>query len=323
MQLEKILLTGSTGFIGGALNAKLESNGFHVLNVVRSLNFHSSINSFIAEISPTTDWSLALKNIDVVIHAAGRAHVTKERSTDPLGEYRYHNVETTLNLANAAAAYGVKRFIFVSSIKVLGDETSAENKFSADSAYSPSDPYGISKMEAEIGLLKIAKITKLEVIIIRPPLVYGPGVKANFLMMMKLLRLGFPLPLGGIKRNKRSFVFIDNLVSIIITCIKHPKARNQIFLVSDDEDLSTASLLKYTALALGKSPKLITVPVALINLLAKLIGRKDIAQRLCGSLQVDIEKTKDMLNWSPPVNPRDGLQKTATHFMSVKTKERN
>jgi nucleoside-diphosphate-sugar epimerase len=230
-------------------------------------------------------------------------------------EYRSVNVLGTLNLARQAAQAGVRRFIFLSSIKVNGDRTQLGFPFAPDQMSAPVDPYGVSKHEAEMGLRTLSKETGMEVVIIRSPLVYGPGVKANFLSIMNWLWRGIPLPLGGITKNRRSFIFLDNLVDMIITCITHPAAANQTFLVSDDEDLSTAELLNRMALALGRPAKLIRVSVALITLGAKLLGRADIAQRLCGSLQVDIKKTKDLLGWSPPVGVDEGLRQTATHFL--------
>jgi UDP-glucose 4-epimerase len=319
MPSKKILLTGSTGFIGRDLDASLVIKGFDVLNVVRILDLNLVGPAFATNISPLTDWSICLKDIDVVIHSAGRVHVMNEDALDPLKEYRYQNVESTLHLANSAAAMGVKRFIFISSIKVFGEKSSAGEKFFADSSYAPSDPYGVSKMEAEIGLKLIADRTILDVVIIRLPLVYGPGVKANFLSMMTWLRRGIPLPLGGIKNNRRSFIYIDNLVDVIAKCINHPAAANQIFLVSDDEDLSTTLLLGRMAEALGVSSKLIPVPESLIGFGANLIGRSDIAHRLCGSLQVDIQKTKDLLDWAPPVSVDEGLRQTAAHFLKMQS----
>lgn len=315
MQSNQILLTGASGFIGSALASSLVSKGYGVIGVSRNGDAHLPCTSFVANITPATDWSVVLKGVDVVIHAAGRVHIMADASIDPLGEYRYQNVDTTLHLAKSAAAIGVKRFIFISTIKVFGEETIGGNKFFADSTYAPSDPYGISKMEAEIGLLEIAKLTKLEVVIIRLPLVYGPGVKANFLSMMSWLSRKIPLPLGGITRNLRSFVYLGNLIDLIATCIYHPSAANQMFLVSDDEDMSTTELLVRMAGSLGQRLLLIPIPSYLIVFGARLIGKPEIARRLCGSLQVDITKTKNLLSWSPPVSVSEGLHQTAKSFL--------
>jgi nucleoside-diphosphate-sugar epimerase len=239
----------------------------------------------------------------------------KDSSLDPLYEFRKVNVEGTLNLARQAVENGVKRFIFISSIKVNGEFTDSTHKvFQSDDKPNPIDPYGISKFEAEEGLRQLSKETGLEVIIIRPPLVYGPGVKANFLSMMKWVNRGIPLPLGSIN-NKRSLVALDNLVDLIVTCIHHPKAKNQTFLVSDGEDLSTSDLLKRMASAMNKKLLLIQIPVICLKLCAILIGRKNLSQRLMSSLQVDITKTRDLLGWNPPVSIDQAMLITAQAFL--------
>ena len=310
-------VTGASGFVGGALCASLV-NRFPLRISVQDKSkteLFANVDMFEASISPDQDWSSTLSGVSAVVHCAGRVHVMSEEAVDPLFEFRRVNVDGTLNLARQASEAGVRRFVFISSIKVNGECTDLGHPFTADQIPVPGDPYGVSKYEAEIGLRALSEETGMEVVIIRSPLVYGPGVKANFLSMMNWLWRGIPLPLGGITKNRRSFIYLDNLVDMIITCITHPEAANQIFLVSDDEDLSTAGLLTRIALALGRPSKLIGVPVALITLGAKLLGRADIAQRLCGSLQVDIKKTKDLLSWSPPVSVDEGLRQTATHFL--------
>jgi len=238
-----------------------------------------------------------------------------EDAGDPLAEFRRVNVDGTLRLARQAAEAGVRRFVFVSSIKVNGEHSQPGHPFTADEIPAPGDPYGVSKCEAEAGLRALSQETGMEVVIIRPPLVYGPGVKANFLAMMRWLQRGVPLPLGGVTANRRSLVFLDNLVDLIVTCIDHPAAANQTFLVSDDEDLSTAALLRRMAAALGRPARLVPVPAGLIVFGAKLIGRPGIAQRLCGSLQVDIGKTKAFLGWAPPISVDEGLRRTAEHWL--------
>jgi nucleoside-diphosphate-sugar epimerase len=240
-----------------------------------------------------------------------------EEAADPLAEFRRVNVDGTLRLARQAAEAGVRRFVFVSSIKVNGEHSQPGQPFTADQIPAPGDPYGVSKCEAESELRALSQETGMEVVIIRPPLVYGPGVKANFLAMMRWLQRGVPLPLGGVTENRRSLVFLGNLVDLIVTCIDHPAAANQTFLVSDDEDLSTAVLLRRMAAALGRPARLIPLPAGLITLGAKLIGRPGIAQRLCGSLQVDIGKTKAVLDWSPPVSVDEGLRRTAAHWLAT------
>ena len=312
-----ILVTGASGFVGGALCASFVNRSPFRISVrdKSKTELFANVDIFEASISPDQDWSSTLSGVSAVVHCAARVHVMSEEAADPLFEFRRVNVDGTLNLARQASEAGVRRFVFISSIKVNGECTDLGHPFTANQIPAPSDPYGVSKYEAEMGLRALSEETGMEVVIIRSPLVYGPGVKANFLSMMNWLRRGIPLPLGGVTKNRRSFVFIDNLVSMIIACINHPAAANQTFLVSDDEDLSTAGLLDRMALALGCSSKLITVPTALITLGAKLIGRSDISRRLCGSMQVDINKTKAFLGWSPPVSANEGLRQTATHFL--------
>lgn len=313
-----VLITGGTGFVGKALLARvLSDSAFKVKIATRhvGLTRHDGVDTFsVGSIQSETKWEPALAGVQVVIHAAARVHVMSESSADPLAEFRKVNVDGTLNLARQAVAAGVRRFIFVSSIKVNGEGTEPGKPYKADDAPAPVDPYGISKLEAEHGLLALAAETGMEVVIIRPVLVYGPGVKANFRSMMNWLNKGIPLPLGSI-RNKRSLVALDNLVDLIVTCIEHPAAANQVFLVSDGEDLSTTELLWRMGAALGKPARLLPLPGAWLNGAACLLGKGAIAQRLCGSLQVDIEKTRRLLGWTPPVSVDDSLRKTAHHFL--------
>ena len=304
-----ILLTGATGFIGSRIINLLEFSKLTVLG--RSLPEGFMGAFYEAEIGPDVDYSASLRDIDVVIHSAARAHVMDDKAESPLSAYRDVNVDGTLTLAKQAAAAGVKRFIFISSIKVNGESTLFDSAYKYDDSSSPEDAYGVSKMEAETGLLKLSKSTGMEVVIIRPPLVYGPGVKANFALMMNLARKNLPLPLGAIK-NKRSLVGIDNLVDLIITCIDHPNAANQTFLVSDDNDVSTTDLLKELTLAAGKKPRLIPIPMPIIKFFATLLGKKSISDRLCGSLQVDITHTKETLGWVPPVSFQEGIARCFT-----------
>jgi len=252
--------------------------------------------------------ALPLGGIDVLVHCAARVHVMHENTSDPLSEFRRVNVAGTLALARQAATAGVRRFIFLSSVKVNGEETVLSHSYRADDVPSPQDPYGISKLEAEQGLMKVAADTGMEVVIIRPPLVYGSGVKGNFASMMKLVEKGLPLPLGAI-HNKRSLIGIDNLVDLIIRCIDHPAAANQVFLAGDGEDLSTTELLRGVANAMGKPARLIPVPAVLLQLGATLLGKKAMAQRLLGSLQVDISKTCEVLDWKPPYTVEEGLRR--------------
>lgn len=315
-----VLVTGASGFVGGSVALKL-GQGRPVRRALRQLSsgFFNDTDAVNGLLTANWDWSEALINVSAIIHCASRVHVMTESSKNPLTEYRQINVAGTLNLARQAAKAGVRRFIFISSIKVNGESTDLYHPFTADQIPMPRDPYGISKYEAEIGLMALSKESGMEIVIIRPPLVYGPGVKANFLSMMNWLYGGIPLPLGGVKNNRRSLVFIDNLISLIIACIDHPGAANQTFLVSDDDDLSTAVLLERMSFALNLPAKLIALPPELITLGAKLVGRSDVAQRLCGSLQVDIKRTKDMLDWAPPVSVDEGLRQTAAYFLKARS----
>jgi len=237
-----------------------------------------------------------------------------DKSPDPLAEFRRVNVDGTAALARQAAASGVRRFVFLSSIKVNGEFTEAGQPFTADDVPAPEDPYGVSKHEAEQLLRQIAAETGMEVVIIRPPLVYGLGVKANFESMMRWLARGVPLPLAAVTNNRRSLVALDNLVDLIVTCLHHPAAANQTFLVSDDEDLSTAQLLKRMGAAIGQPARLFYLPPTLLKLGASVLNRPGIYQRLCGSLQLDIAKTRQLLGWTPPVSVDEGLRRAAEGF---------
>lgn len=312
-----IFITGITGFLGGTVARKLLSNSrFSLMAGVRkTVALPQGIKlTEVGEINQKTNWSKALDKSEVVIHCAARVHVMSDSSADPLSEFRSVNTFGTLNLAKQAAQSGVRRFIFISSIKVNGEHTTASSPFTPNDAYVPTDPYGLSKYEAEVGLQKIAQETGMKVVIIRPPLVYGPGVKGNFVSMMKWLSKGIPLPLGAIN-NKRSLVSLDNLVDLIVTCIDHPNAANEIFLVSDDNDISTTTLLTKLAVSLNAPKRLLPVPGAWLLFCAKLLGKQDVAQRLLGSLQVDITKTKSLLDWTPPYTVDESLKKTAQFFL--------
>ncbi|WLI08399.1 MULTISPECIES: UDP-glucose 4-epimerase family protein [Pseudomonas] len=318
----QILLTGASGFIGSGLIAPLLERHHSITAAVRGLKAELDPcikQSLVSGLSAEQDWQALLKDQDAVIHLAARVHVMSDASTDPLAEYRRVNVEGTLNLARQAAACGVKRFIFISSIKVNGESTVAGAPYTAESPTAPTDPYGVSKKEAEHGLRALACETGMEVVIIRPVLVYGPGVQANFLSMMRWLHKGLPLPLGAVD-NRRSLVALENLVDLIVTCTEHPAAANQTFLVSDGEDLSTTALLRRMAMALGKPARLLPVPSWLLQAGATALGRRALAQRLCGSLQVDIGKTRELLGWTPPSSVDQALHKTGKHFLETQIK---
>lgn len=310
----KVLVTGASGFVGRGVCSWLDARGHDIAASTRNarINLPDSIRQHqVAGLGHTTDWSEALAGRQVVVHCAARAHVMNETATDPLELYRKVNRDGTISLARQAATAGVKRFIFISSIKVNGESTQPGHPFTADDTPRPLDPYGISKAEAERGLRDLARQTGMEIVIIRPPLVYGPGVKANFASLISWVRRGIPLPVGAIQKNQRSFVALDNLTDLICLCLTHPRAANQTFLISDGEDLSTASLVSRIGLALGRPARLIYVPVSWLKIASIVLRRPGLYQRLCGSLQVDISKTRAVLGWSPPVSVDAALKKTA------------
>jgi len=308
--MKKVILTGAGGFVASRLFFALKRGAnFTAVGLCRSLPLGANEPGLCAVGDlRQADLSAVLPGVDVVIHAAARAHIMKDEEVDPLAEYRLVNVEGTLNLACQAAAAGVRRFVYISSVKVNGEITVNGSALSADDAPAPEDAYALSKLEAEQCLMNLATETGMEFVIIRPPLVYGPGAKGNFASMVTLIDKGVPLPLGAI-RNMRSLVGIDNLVDLIIRCIDHPAAANQIFLAGDGEDLSTTELLRGVGKAMGKPAKLIPIPAGVLQLGATLLGKKAMAQRLLGSLQVDISKTCEMLDWKPPYTVEEGLRR--------------
>jgi len=315
---KRVLVTGATGFVGQVLVARLLDHAdYTVTAAVRQPD--ETLSSAARQvridgIDSQTDWGEALKDASVAIHLAARVHVMQETEIDPWAQFRAVNVQGTINLARQAALAGIRRFVYISSIKVNGELTPPGCIFSADDKGAPADPYALSKYEAEKGLLQLVSETEMEVVIIRPPLVYGPGVKANFYTMMKWLHRGVPLPLGRV-HNSRSLVAVDNLADLLVTCIDHPAAANQVFLAGDGEDLSTTDLLLRMGLALKVPARLVPVPVWVLSTAAALLGKRSIAQRLCSSLKVDIHKTRDLLNWHPPVSVDLALKKTANHFL--------
>lgn len=309
----RVLVTGANGFIGRALVEELLRRGLPVTaGVRRAATFQAGIRiACPGDLGPATDWGEALAGCGAVVHLAARVHVMSDKATDPLAEYRKVNVAGTMTLGRQAAAAGVKRFVFVSSIKVNGEGTPPGRPYRETDAPAPLDPYGRSKLEAEEGLLAIGVSSDMEVVVIRAPLIYGPGVRANFLRMARWLARGRPLPLGAVTENRRSLLGLDNLVDFILLCLQHPKAANQVFLAADGEDLSTTELLRRTAAALGVHPRLVPVPPAILEAGAAVLGKRAVVDRLCGSLQVDIGKARRVLGWRPPVSVDEGLLRAA------------
>ncbi len=320
----RILLSGATGFVGRSLLPVLVNKGFDVTVAVRNLSKwnssagaggHGSLRALeIGDIDGAVNWYPALQDVDVVIHLANRAHIMKDDSRDPVSEYFRINYEGTKALAEQSESCGVKRFVFLSTIKVNGEMTAAGEAFDEKDIVVPADPYSQSKYKAEQVLRAIAKTGQMDVVIIRPPLVYGPGVKANFQVMMKWLSAGIPLPFGSIN-NARSLISVDNLVDFIVTCIDHQSAGNETFVVSDDEDLSTTELLRRMGEALSRPARLFAVPDKLLKIMFHIVGRSGLYCRLCQSLQLDSAKAKSLLGWMPPVSVDDALRRTAVHYI--------
>jgi nucleoside-diphosphate-sugar epimerase/GT2 family glycosyltransferase len=314
----RVLVTGASGFIGQAVCGSLPSRGYRVVGAVRGGSPVAAEPSLqylkMGEIDERTDWGSALLGIDSVVHLAARVHFMQETAADPLAEFRRVNVALALNLARQAASAGVRRFVFISSIKVNGETTSIGQPFTAEDVPRPLDAYGVSKMEAEQALQELSRQTGMQLVIIRPVLVYGPGVKANFHEMMRWLSKGIPLPLGSL-HNRRSLVALDNLVDLITRCLSHPAAANQIFLVSDGEDMTVTDLLRRTAAAFDKPARLLPIPMFGLRMAGRLFRRESAVQRLCDTLQVDISKTRRMLDWEPPVSADSALRKAARQLL--------
>lgn len=317
---KSILLTGSTGFVGTNLvNSLTLKSDYIVKSAVRhAVNKDDGLLFEVGEINDTTDYTHALNDTSIVIHCAAQAHIMATSDLKIENIYWPVNVDGTLSLAKQALSAGVKRFIFISSIKVNGESTTIVSPFCHTDEAAPEDDYGFSKQAAEEGLLSLVAGTEMELVIIRPTLVYGPEVKANFASLMNLVSKGIPLPFGCITKNKRSLVSVDNLVDLIITCIDHPKAANQVFLVSDDHDVSTSEMVREMAIALGKPTWQLPVPIWCYKLAGKLFNKSDVVDRLIGSLQVDISHTKETLDWAPPQTLQEGFKKTAEAFLSSK-----
>src|SRR4030066_10833 len=318
-KLQNVLVTGATGFIGSHLCADLRRRGYRVKSALHRQpdgvlpRDHIGESVIVGNIDAATDWSQALVGVDSIVRLAARVHVMREHVTNPLAAYRAINTFGTAHLARSAAAAGVRRLVFVSSIKVNG-ETTTVKPFTAHDQPGPMDAYATSKWEAEKALQQIGRETGLEVVIIRPPLVYGPGVKGNYLRLLRMVKCGIPMPFGSCN-NKRSFVYLDNMVDLLVLCLTHAQASSQTFLVSDDEDLSTAELVTLLARTMETKPRLISMSPTWLEAAAKLVGKPGIYERLCGSLQLDIRHTRQHLQWAPPVSAGEGIARTARWFL--------
>lgn len=307
--MNKVLITGASGFVGRALVARLLAEGQSPAVAVRQVHpaWPQLAQHRVAAIDAHTDWSEALAGQDTVIHCAARVHVMRDTCADPLAAFRAVNLEGTRALARQAAQAGVKRLVFVSSIGVNGAETHG-HPFTEERIAAPHTPYAMSKHEAELALADVAAMTGLECVVVRPPLIYGPAAPGNFGVLVKALERGLPLPFRWV-RNRRAYVGLDNLVDFLLVCATHAAAANQTFLVSDGEDLSTPDLLSRTGLALGRPASLWPVPPAWLVLGARLARRPELAQRLCASLEIDIGKARRLLAWQPPVSVDEGLRR--------------
>lgn len=308
----RVLLTGASGFVGSALLRHFSQRELELVVAVRTTGYTASGSARVFEvgdINAETDWSLPLNDVDVVVHVAGLAHLTLPASVEALAAFRSVNLDGTLNLARQAVAAGVRRLIFISSIGVNGYQ--GGRPLTADDKPAPVDFYAQSKWKAEQALMSLAAESALEVVIIRPPLVYGAGAPGNFGKLVRAVSRGVPLPLGAV-HNRRTLVALENLVDLIDVCTTHPRAANQVFLAGDGEDISTTELLICVAKALNRRAFLIPVPVGLMAFAAGLLGKRDRVEKVCGDLQVDISKTRNMLEWTPPVSARVALSRIAT-----------
>ncbi|MDO8714704.1 MAG: SDR family oxidoreductase [Polynucleobacter sp.] len=309
-----ILVTGATGFLGRSLALHLESNNYLVRKAIRPnhsamfRHLDQSNYAVVSNIDGNTNWTAALSGVDCVIHCAARAHLMDDITTNPYASYRIVNVDGTRSLAEQAAANGIRRFVYISSIKVNGESTNESFRFSHHDRASPEDAYGTSKWEAEQILQEISAKTGMEIVIIRPALIYGPGVKGNLGRLLDFVQRGYPMPFGAIK-NQRSLIGLDNLVDLLQNCIAHPRAAGQTLLASDGEDLSTPELLRRIAKAMGRSIHLIPIPVIILKLAAKTVSKQAEINRLIGSLQVDMSHTQEILDWKCPTSLNSGIQK--------------
>ena len=310
----KTLVTGAAGFLGTVLCQSLAERGHAVRRAVRALDAHASAGDTVAlgDLGPGTAWEHALKDVDLVVHLAARAHVMHDAAVDPLAEFRRVNVQATLALAQAASSAGVRRFVFVSSIKVNGESTAAA-PFTERDPPRPEDAYGISKWEAEQALQASAASSHMQTVILRPPLLYGPGIKGNFLRLMRAVDRGMPLPLAAVN-NRRSLLYAGNLADAIALCLEHPLATGKTYLVADEDNVSTPDLIRSIAVALDKPARLFPFPPALLKLAGAVLGKPAAVSRLLGSLRVDSNKIRHELGWRPRYDMATGLRETARWY---------
>jgi nucleoside-diphosphate-sugar epimerase len=309
-----ILITGAAGFVGRALAARFMADGLHVARWARRPSeVVNGTDCHFGEIGPDTVWTKALQGVEVVVHAAARVHMMKDQAADPLAEHRRINLEGTVRLARQAAVAGVRRFVYLSTVKVHGDSSPSGGALVEGSPIQPPDFYALSKAEAEVELGRIAAETGMDVVVIRPPLVYGPGVKANFQSLITAVQRGMPLPLGAIS-NQRSLIGISNLVDFLGVCCASPKAAGGTFLVSDGQDMSTPELIRRIGAALGRRPRLLSVPTPVLRLAGMCLGRQAAIDRLTGSLRLDISHARQLLGWNPPLRVEEELSRTVSAF---------
>lgn len=320
----KILVTGANGFVGRELSRMLLARGYDVRASVRQLGEHGAGHIpniadvvSVGDIGSETNWSQALKDIDVVVHLAARVHILQEVSKNPLEAFRSVNVLGSERLARMAVQAGVRRFVYISSISIHGNSTVERPYVEEDDAH-PHSPYAVSKWEGELALRRIAEASGLELVIVRPPLVYGPGVGGNFLRLMRWADKGLPLPLGSVK-NLRSFIGIDNLVDLLVCCVEHPRAAGETFLAADSEDLSTPDLIRRVASLLGRPTRILPFPVGVLRAVASAVRMDDVVDRLCNSLQVNAGKAHRILGWRPHATLNDGFARTAAWYANTKS----
>jgi nucleoside-diphosphate-sugar epimerase len=301
----RVLITGAGGFLGRSLSKRLNKDGYLVTALSRDkFGLSANVDSVNLELEDL------MRGHDLLVHLAARVHITKDCVREPIDAYRSDNVDLTLNLARFASRAGIRRFVFISSVKVNGDLSVEGRPFSSTDEPKPNDPYALSKFEAEVALTDFCKRAEMELVIIRPPLVYGPGARANFAALLLAVHRGMPLPLAGVQ-NKRSQVAVDNVVDLIALCLIHRLAPGKVWMVSDGEDLSTSQLIQRLATAMGRSPRLFYMPIWLLKLLGIIFGKSGAVSRLTGNLQVNMSETLDVLGWKPPVSLDEGLRRTA------------